>query len=151
MLVYIEAPGASLNTIALKPAEMPPSSYKAALAYRSGVASLTGLGDPKRPLGFIQNLGRAGSGITFGVSGGQGGPRTVRIHYSSSQQGPVALTLAVGDGPAEKLPMAPTAGEWRTLDVPLVLAAGGNRLRIEGHEEGWNSVEVDEVEILQRQ
>jgi hypothetical protein len=150
MLVYVEAPGASLNTFTFKPSERPPSSYTAALAYRSGVASLTGLGDAKQPLGFIQNLGRAGSGLTFGVVGGAGGPRTVRIHYSSTQQVPVALTLAVGDAPAEKLPMAPTAGEWKTVDVPVVLAAGGNRLRIEGHEDGWNSVQVDQVEILPR-
>jgi alpha-glucosidase len=150
MLVYVETPGASLNTVTLKPAEQPPSSYAAALAFRSGVASLTGLGDAKRPLGFIQNLGRAGSALTFGVVGGPGGPRTVRIHYSSGQKAPVALTLAVGDGPAEKLPMAPTAGEWKTVDVPVVLAAGGNRLRIEGREDGWNSVEVDRIEILPR-
>jgi len=72
MLVYVEAPGASLNTFTFKPSERPPSSYTAALAYRSGVASLTGLGDAKQPLGFIQNLGRAGSGLTFGVVGARG-------------------------------------------------------------------------------
>ena len=150
MLLYVEAPGASLNTVELKPAQRPPSTYAAALAFRSGVAGLTGLGDPRRPIGYIENLGRAGSGLTFGVSAGAGGPRVVRILYSSSQQAPVALTLAVGDGPAVKLPMAPTSGEWKAVDVQVDLAAGGNRVKIEGHEDGWNSVQVDQIEILQR-
>jgi hypothetical protein len=150
MLVYVEAPGASLNSFTLRPAERPLSTYPAALAFRSGVAALTGLGDAKRPLGYIQNVGRAGSGLTFGVFGGAGGPEVVRIHYSSSQQGPVALTLAVGDSPALAMPMAPTAGEWKTRDVPVTLAPGSNRLRIEGHEDGWNSVQIDQIEILPR-
>jgi alpha-glucosidase len=150
MLVYVEAAGASLNTIALKPAERQPSTYPAALASRGGVAALTGLGDVGRPLGYIQNLGRAGSSLTFGVSGGKGGTQVVRIRYSSSQKAPVALTLAVGGRPPTSLPMPPTAGEWKTLDVPVTLAAGANRILIEGHEDGWNSVEVDQIEVSPR-
>ena len=49
-----------------------------------------------------------------------------------------------------KLPMAPTSGEWKTIDVPVNLVAGGNRLLIAGHEDGWNSVQVDQIEVLAR-
>jgi alpha-glucosidase len=150
LLVYAEAPGFALNTLTLVPAASAPSTYLAPLAFRRGVADVSGRGEEGRPLGYVRNLGRAGSSITFGVLGGSGGTRWVSIHYSSNQKAPVALSLAVGDDPAVSLPMPPTAGEWRSIKVPVTLAAGGNRLRIEGREDGWSSVQVDQVEILPR-
>ena len=60
------------------------------------------------------------------------------------------LTIAVGAHPAEKLPMPPTAGAWTSLDVPATLAAGANRIVIEGHEEEWNSVLLDKIEVEPR-
>jgi len=150
LLVYVEAPGAVLNTFSLEPAARVPSTYAAALAFRRGVADLTGRGEAGRPLGYVRNLGRAGSSLTFGVSGGAGGPRTVRLRYSSNQAGPVALTLAVGDWPAARLSMPPTGGEWKPFDVPVSLSAGANRIVIEGREDGWNSVQLDQIEILPR-
>jgi alpha-glucosidase len=148
MLVYVDKAGVVLNTMTLRPAAKPRSQYPAALAFRKGVAALTGLGDKERPLGYIQNLGRAGSSLTFGVNAGRGGAEVVRIHYSSTQSTPVALTIAVGDSAPVKLPMDPTAGEWRNVDVPVTLAAGANRVTLEGHEDGWNSVQVDVIEVL---
>jgi alpha-glucosidase len=150
LLVFVEAPGASLNTITLAPASQSPSTYPAALALRRGVAELTGRGEAGRPFGYVRNLGRAGSSLLFGVDGGVGGPRNARLHYSSNQAGPVSLTLTVGDGPAVKLAMPPTAGEWRGFDVPVILAAGANRVLIEGREDGWNSVQLDRIEIVPR-
>jgi alpha-glucosidase len=150
LLVFVEAPGAALNAITLKPAARAPSTYPAALAFRRGVAELTGRGDAVRPLGYVRNLGRAGSSVTFGVSGGGGGAQTVRLLYSSNQAGPVALALTVGDGLAVKLPMPPTAGEWKAIDVPVTLATGANRVVVEGREDGWNSVQLDRIEILAR-
>ncbi|HEY5078871.1 MAG TPA: TIM-barrel domain-containing protein [Opitutaceae bacterium] len=150
LLVYVEAPGFALNTLALKPSATAPSTYAAPLAFRRGVADVSGRGEEGRPLGYVRNLGRAGSSITFGVLGGGGGPRSVRIHYSSNQTGPVALALAVGEEPAASLPMQPTAGEWKSIDVPVTLAAGANRIRIEGREDGWSSVQVDWIEIVPR-
>ncbi len=150
LLVYVEAQGAALNTISIEPAAVSPSTYPAALAFRRGVADVTGRGEAGHELGYIRNLGRAGSSVTFGVSGGSGGPRNVRLHYSSSQAGPVAITLAVGNGAPVKLPVAPTAGAWRLLDVPVTLEAGANRIQIEGHEEGWNSIQLAQIEVLPR-
>jgi hypothetical protein len=49
-----------------------------------------------------------------------------------------------------KLPVAPTAGAWRLLDVPVTLEAGANRIQIEGHEEGWNSIQLAQIEVLPR-
>jgi alpha-glucosidase len=150
LVAFVEASGLSLNSITIEPALHPRSTYAAALAHRRGVAEVAGRGEEGHPLGFMRNLGRAGSGIMFGVLGGAGGPRIVRIRYSSNQKAPVALTLAVGGGPEIKLSMAPTAAEWKPLDVPVDLAPGANRLVIEGHEDGWNSVQIEEIEILPR-
>ena len=99
LLVYVESPGFALNTLALRLSASAPSTYAAPLAFRRGVADVAGRGEEGRPLGYVRNLGRAGSSITFGVLGGGGGARSMRIHYSSNQKGPVALALSVGDQP----------------------------------------------------
>ena len=150
LMVYVDSKGASLNTFELRPAKEPLHVYQAALAQRHGVASLTGLGEAAHPLGYVQNLGRSGSSLIFGVSGGQGGGAILRIRYASSQKDPVALTLAMGDGSPSKLPMPSTSGNWKVVDVPITLAAGGNKVAIEGHEPEWNSVQIDQIEILPR-
>ena len=46
--------------------------------------------------------------------------------------------------------MQPTANEWKTIDVPVTLAPGANRIRIEGREDGWSSVQVDWIEAAPR-
>ena len=148
LLVFVESPGAALNTFSLKPAEKPSSTYPAALAFRRGVVGIAGVGDAARPLGYVQNLGRIGSSLTFGVDTTAAGPQVVRLYYSSNQAGPVALTIAVGDTAPAKLPMPPTSGGWKTLDVPVTLAAGSNRVVVEGHEDGWNSVLLEKIEVL---
>ncbi len=150
LMVYVDSEGCALNTFELEPAKAPPSDYPAALAARRGVASLAGLGDPRFPMGYVQNLGRVGSSLTFGVSAGAGGPAILRISYASGQKAPVALTLAAGAAAAADLPMPPTSGEWKTLEVPVTLSPGGNRIVIEGHEPEWSSVQVDKIELLKR-
>ncbi len=150
LLVYAEAPGLVLNTFALQPARQAPSIYPAALAYRLGVAELTGRGEAGHPNGYVRNIGRRGSSLTFGVQAGAGGPRTLRLHYSSGQTRPVALALTVGDKAAVKLAMPPTGGEWENYDVPVVLEAGVNRVLIAGQEENWESMSLDRLELLLR-
>jgi hypothetical protein len=44
--------------------------------------------------------------------------------------------------------MPQTGNDWKTLDVPVTLAAGSNRLLIEGLEPEWNSVQLDTVQII---
>lgn len=148
LMVFVDSPGAALNTFSLKPAKSPPSLYPAALAFRRGVASLTGLGDPKQPLGYVQNLGRNGSSLTFGVNSPAARPAVLRIGYASGQKVPVSLAVAVGDGKAAPLAAPPTGGEWSSLDVPVNLGAGSTRVVIEGHEPEWSSVQVRQVEVV---
>jgi alpha-glucosidase (family GH31 glycosyl hydrolase) len=148
LLVFTDARGASLNTFTLAPAAKHPSVYYAALAFKRGVVGIAGVGQPGKPLGYVQNLGRVGSSVLFGVDGGPGGPSTLRLHYSNGLAVPVALALTVGSGAAERLPMPPTDKEWKDLDLPVSLAPGANRILIEGKEDGWSSVLLDQIEIL---
>jgi alpha-glucosidase len=150
LLVYVDQPGFALQSFSLRPAAAPLPTYPAALGFRRGVAGITGIGDPRHPRGYVQNLGRSGSSILLGVDGGPGGPRTLRLTYTNSLALPVSLALGVGGAAPSALPMPPTAGEWKTLDVPVTLAAGANRVLIEGREDGWNSVQLETVEVAGR-
>jgi len=148
LLLFVDAGDLSLASFRLAPAASKPTIYPAPLAFRRGVVGIAGVGQNGRPLGYVQNLGRKGSSLLFGVDGGTGGSRLVRLHYASGKTVPVALTLKAGDGPPIKLAMAPTADAWKDLDVPVTLVPGGNRILIEGQEEEWNSIELDRIEIV---
>jgi hypothetical protein len=148
LLVYVDVGGVALNTIRVQPAARQPSVYPAALAHRRGVAELAGQGEAGHPLGYVRNLGRAGSSLTFGLHAGEGGARILRFHYASGQTRPVALSLAVGDGPEATVAAPPTNGEWKDLDLPVTLQPGANRVVLAGQEENWESVQVEQVEVM---
>jgi alpha-glucosidase len=148
LLVFADASGVSLNTFTLAPAAKHASIYAAPLAFKRGVVGIAGVGQPDRPMGYVQNLGRVGSSLLFGVDGGAGGPSTLRLHYANGLAVPVALSLTVGSGAAVSLPMPPTGKDWKNLDVPVTLEAGANRILIEGKEDGWSSVLLDQIEFL---
>jgi hypothetical protein len=148
LLLFVDRGDLALASFSLTPAAAKPATYPAPLAFRRGVVGIAGVGRDGRALGYVQNLGRQGSSLLFGIDGGPGGPRVLRLHYANGKTVPVALTLKVGDQPPVKLPMAPTADAWRDLDVPVNLAPGGNRILLEGQEDGWNSVQLDWVEIV---
>jgi alpha-glucosidase len=150
LLVYADAGEVALNTISLAPSAAHPSVYPAARGQRRGVAELAGQGETGHPLGYVRNLGRAGSSLTFSLDGGAGGPRTLRIHYSSGQTRPVALALAIGNRPEINLPAPPTGNDWKDLDVPVTLQAGANRVVLSGQEENWESVQIDQVEVISK-
>jgi hypothetical protein len=148
LLVFVDAGGVALNTISMKPSARQPSVYPAALAHRRGVADVGGIGEPAHPLGYVRNLGRVGSSLTFGIVAADGGSRVLRLHYGNGKTKPVALTVTVGDSPAMKLAMPQTADVWTDFDVPVTLKTGANRVLIEGQEPEWNSVQIDQVELL---
>jgi hypothetical protein len=111
------------------------------------VAELAGVGEAGHPEGYVRNLGRSGSSMTFGIDADATGPRLLRFHYLSGQTRDVALSLAAGVAPAIKVAAPPTNGEWRTFDVPVILATGTNRVVLTGKEENWESIQVDQVEV----
>jgi len=148
LLAYVDVPGFSLDTVEFATAKNPPSLYPAALAARSGVTDVGGRGEDPKGLGYVQNLGREGTGLAFGILGGDGGPETLRLRYNNWQAKPLALSLSVGDGRAQKLSMPPTGGDWKTLDVRVQLKPDANRVCIKGLEPGWDMLKMDSVEVL---
>jgi hypothetical protein len=148
LLVFADRPDVALNSFTLQRTAHPPTHYSAALALRRGVAEVSGVGEAGHPNGFIRNLGRVGSSVTFGIEGGAGGPTTVRLRYSNNLTKSVALTEALGSAAPSPLPLAPTAGAWVAHDLVLVLQPGANRLIISGQEDGWDSVQLESLDVL---
>jgi alpha-glucosidase len=150
LLVYVEAPGLALNTLSFTVAQKHPSVLPAALAFRSGVAGVGGLGSPGAPLGYVFNLGRKGSSLLFGVDAGNGGPMNLRLHYQNGRKMTVALAITVGTTSPVDLPMPDTSNAWKNLDVPVVLTPGANRILIEGKQDDWSSIQIDTIEVVPR-
>lgn len=148
LMAYVDAPGVAFNTIALRASATTPAIYPAALALRRGVTEHVGVGEPAHPLGYVRNLGRTGGSLTFGIVAAAPGPQTLRLRYQSTYQKPVALSLAVGDGPAQPLAMASTDGVWTDVDLPVTLQAGANRVVLAGQEPEWNSVAVESLTLI---
>ncbi|HEX4048529.1 MAG TPA: DUF5110 domain-containing protein, partial [Elusimicrobiota bacterium] len=143
LLVAAETDGVSFNTFAFDAAKFAPSLYPAALAARQGPIEA-------EKDGAVTNLGIKGSRLEFGVGGGRGGARLLRLRYANGGKKSVAVSLALGaDGP-RALSLAPTGGAASSLDVPVTLAPGGNRLALAGLEKGWDTVRLESVEVLPR-
>ena len=47
-------------------------------------------------------------------------------------------------------PVPGTGDAWQTFDLPVGLSPGSHRLVLRGQEEGWDSVQLDHIEILPR-
>jgi alpha-glucosidase len=143
LLVAAETGGVSLNSFEFKPSEQGPSVYRAAAAAPRGPIEA-------EKSGAVTHLGIAGSGLTFGIGGGAGGERVLRLRYNSDAKKDVALSLTVGKQAARALVLPSTGGQWKTLDVPVTLDAGGNRIDFEGQEKAWDTVGLESLELLRR-
>jgi hypothetical protein len=150
MMVFVERPGFALNTFTFTATDKHASVLPAALAARNGVAGVAGVGQPGMPLGYVMNLGRNGSSLLFGVDGGKGGPMNLRLHYQNGRKVVIKLAVTVDSQTPVSLPMADTNNEWKSIDVPVTLLPGSNRILIEGKEDNWNSIQVDTIEVLPR-
>jgi alpha-glucosidase len=147
MMVFVDEPGFALNTFSFTSTDKHPSVFPAALAFRSGVVGIAGVGQPTQPLGYVVNLGRKGSSLLFGMDGGKGGPLKLRLHYQNGRGMPIHLALTIDQLPPINLLMADTAGAWKDYDVPVTMTAGPNRVLLEGKEEDWNSIQIDTIQV----
>jgi alpha-glucosidase len=143
LLVAAEGDGLSFNSFEFKPSTDSPSVYPAALAARKGPIEA-------RTDGSVANLGIAGSSLLFGVSGEKGGERRLRLRYSGGAKKDVALSLSIGAEKPRAIALASTGGVWRSLDIPVTLQSGGNRIALDGLEKAWDTVQLQSVEILPR-
>jgi len=151
LMLFVDRPGFLLNILDFRPSEEAPHVYDAALAFRAGTTELRNLGGGFRGHGTLGGLGRVGSSVTFGVLGLPGGQTTVRLYYRNGLAKSVALTFAIDDAPAQALALPPTAGNaWQMFDLPTRLSPRTHRLVLRGQEEGWDSVQLDHIEVLLR-
>jgi alpha-glucosidase len=151
VMLFVDRPGFSLNYLEFRPAANPPGLYDAALALRAGTTELRDLGKGFQGHGTLGGLGRIGSSATFGVLAPSNGPATVRLFYRNGLAKPVAATFAIDDAPQQALPLPSTGADaWRPFDLPVALSPGAHRLVLRGQEEGWDSVQLDHIEILPR-
>jgi len=151
LMLFVDRPGFSLSLLDFRPAANPPHVYDGALAFRAGTTELRNLGNGFRGRGTLGGLGRIGSSVTFGVLGLPGGQSTVRLYFRNGLAKPVALTFAIDAAPAQPLSLPPAAGDaWQSFDLPTPLSPGTHRLVLRGQEEGWDSVQLDHLEILSR-
>ena len=151
LVLYVERPGFALNYLDFQPAADPPRVYDAALCHYTGTADLRHLGGGFGGHGTLFSLGRSGSSATFGLLGSAGGPGIVRIYYRNRQGKPVALSCALDAAPAQKIVLPPTHGDgWQAFDLPVTLEPGAHRLALRGLEEGWDSVQLDHLEVMPR-
>lgn len=150
LLLLVDKPGFRLNTFEFLPANHYPSVYPATLAKRAGVAELVPVTDGPAGQGAVQNLGRAGSSVTFGLMSAHGGKTTLRLHYRGFAATPLPYRVALNDADNLSLSLPPTGGAWKFFDLPVELKPGANRFSVTGLVEGWDSVVLDSVELLTR-
>ncbi|MGA2443848.1 MAG: TIM-barrel domain-containing protein [Opitutaceae bacterium] len=150
LLIFVDAPGFALNSFAFQPTAHPPSVYPAALAARTGVADLADLKGGSAGRGVLRNLGRIGSSVTFGVVSARGGKAALRFRYQGATGKTLPYSLKVGDAEEIPLQFPPTGGEWKNLDVEVVLQPGANRVTLAGLVDGWDSIDVDTLEAIPR-
>jgi alpha-glucosidase len=151
LVLYVERPGFALNYLDFQPAADPPRVYDAALSHHTGTADLRHLGGGFGGHGTLFSLGRSGSSATFGLLGPSGGPATVRIYYRNGQGKAVALSFALDAAPAQDISLPATTGDgWEGFDLPVALPSGAHRLVLRGLEEGWDSVQLDHLEVVPR-
>jgi alpha-glucosidase len=152
LTLFVDRPGFSLNLMDFRPAQNFPHVYDAALAFRTGTTELRNLGGGFQGNGTLGGLGRIGSSVTFGVLGLSGGQTTVRLYYRNGLAKSVAVTFAIDGMPPQALTLPPTSGDgWQAFDLPATLAPGNHRLLLRGQEDGWDSVQLDHIEVLRRQ
>jgi alpha-glucosidase len=151
LVLYVEHTGFALNYLDFQPAAIAPRAYDAALARHTGTAELRHLGGGFGGHGTLISLGRTGSSATFGLLGPAGGPTTVRIYYRNGQGKPVALSWALDAAPAQDIRLPATNGDgWQAFDLPVALPSGAHRLVLSGREEGWDSIQLDHLEVAPR-
>ena len=149
LMLYVDHAGFSLNALDFRPAANPPRVFDAALAFRSGTTELRNLGGGFHGNGTLGGLGRIGSSVTFGGLGLPGGQSAARLYYRNGQPKAVALTFSIDDAPPQSVALPPTAGDaWHAFDLPTPLSPGSHRLTLRGQEDGWESVQLDRLEVI---
>jgi hypothetical protein len=133
----------------------PRTDFRVSLALTPALASLGAAEPGANPGGSVGQVTVAGpTGARLRIEALD--PHVVRIWLKPSGNFLRKRSLAMQAAPNARSPVTRSDGDAEVLigtgalDVPVTLAAGANRIVIEGREDGWNSVQLDQIEILPR-
>jgi alpha-glucosidase len=146
LMLFVEAPGWSVNTIAFVRTARPARRYPAVFAARAGVTEVEMHGGSELQ-GAVRNLGRIGSRLTWGIVSPDAQDATLRLRYQNSTGKPLPYSLKVGAGDARPLLLPATNGDWRDFDVKARLSPGANVVSLAGLVDGWDAVTVEWIEL----
>jgi len=146
LLLFVEAPGFTLNTFSLAPAVQPPAVYPAIRAARAGVAELERDGGGAGR-GAVRNFGRNGCSLTFGVNAPATDEATLLLRYQNTRGKPLPYSVQIGAAATTKFILPDTAGEWRDFPLKVTLQAGANTVVVRGLVEGWDGVTVEHLAL----
>jgi alpha-glucosidase len=147
LMLYVDQPGFRLNTLGFIRTAKPPAIYPATRALRAGVAEIEN-GGGSTGQGAIRNFGRHGTSLTWGVVAPRTGEATLKFRYQSFNDKPLPFALKIGEAEVQPLALPPTTSEWKTFDVKVPLQAGANRVQLSGLVDGWNSITMEQLELI---
>jgi alpha-glucosidase len=147
LLLFVDQPGFCLNTLGFTRAARAPTVYPATRAARAGVAEIEN-GGGAGGRGAIRNFGRLGSSLTFGIVAPKAGDATLRLCYQNSTGKTLPFSAQVVPAPARPVALPPTNGEWHAFDIPVALQSGANAVTLRGLGDGWDSITLEQVELI---
>ncbi len=148
LLAYVDQPGFRFNSLGFERTAHPPAIYPAVRAARVGMAEIqNGSGSAGR--GAVRNLCHLGTSLTWGVVAPHEGAATLRFLYQNSSDKALPYEVAIDGAPGRPLNLLPTGGEWKTTDLNVTLESGANRVEFRSLIKGWESVALEELQLVQ--
>ncbi len=99
--------------------------------------------------GAVRNLCHLGTSLTWGVVAPHEGAATLRFLYQNSSDKALPYEVAIDGAPGRPLNLLPTGGEWKTTDLNVTLESGANRVEFRSLIKGWESVALEELQLVQ--
>jgi alpha-glucosidase len=141
LMLYVDKPGFTLDSLEFRQAAHPPSIYDASAAAFAGqvVVGASGLG----------NVGQLRGSVTMGIGATAGGGNVLRFRYANGGR-PIPLLLAINDSAPVPVQFPNTgAGDaWKDLDVPVNLNQGANRVTLSWNTDKYDSIGLQSVQLL---
>ena len=147
LLLYIEQSGFRLNTLEFARSVEALNVYPSTRALRAGMAEIVNGGGPSGH-DAVRNLCKLGTSLTWGVVAPNTGEHTLSFLYQNSSDKPLPYEFAVGKTTALPLALPPTGNEWKNFVVKVPLEAGGNRVQLRSLNPGWESIVIEQLELI---
>jgi alpha-glucosidase len=146
LMLYVDQPGLVFDGIEFKMPASAPSVTNAEWAAFTGqvVVNTSETGS-----GSLGNVGQLRGSVTMGVASTQPGLTKIRIRYANGGR-TISLRLFANDEEATLVRFPNTGGGdlWKDVDIPLALREGANRLKLTWNTNGYDSIALKSIEVL---